>query len=109
MLPALRIAAEGETTIPKVVEALAEQFHLTAQQLAERIPSTGIQLINNRAHWAKTYLMKAGYLSKFNAVSSAQQTAGTNFSTLSQLASTTELSRNFRSSRPLSVVVRRIP
>jgi restriction system protein len=39
MLPVLRIAAKGETTIPKVVEALAEEFHLTAEQLAERIPN----------------------------------------------------------------------
>lgn len=62
MLPILRLAAEGETTIPRAVERLAVEFQLTPEQLAERIPSGRIQLINNRAHWAKTYMVKAGLI-----------------------------------------------
>jgi restriction system protein len=38
MLPILRLAANGETTIPRVVEQLASEFSLTPEQLAERIP-----------------------------------------------------------------------
>ncbi|WP_210246588.1 restriction endonuclease [Methylobacterium sp. WL120] len=63
MLPVLKIAAEGETTIPKVVERIAIEFSLSPDQMAELLPSgRGIRLINNRAHWAKTYLAKAGLL-----------------------------------------------
>jgi restriction system protein len=62
MAPLLRIAAEGETTIPKAVERLAVEFSLTPAQLAEMLPSGKQQVINNRAHWAKTFLTKAGLL-----------------------------------------------
>jgi restriction system protein len=62
MLPLLRIAALGESSIPKAVEKLGVEFGLTSDQLAEMLPSGGTQLINNRAHWAKTYLAKAGLL-----------------------------------------------
>jgi restriction system protein len=62
MLPLLRIAAVGESSVPKAVEKLGAEFGLTADQLAEMLPSGGIQIVNNRAHWAKTYLVKAGLL-----------------------------------------------
>jgi restriction system protein len=62
MLPILRIAAEGESSIPKAVEKLGVEFRLTPEQMAEMLPSAGYQVINNRAHWAKTYLVKAGLL-----------------------------------------------
>ncbi|HKA20107.1 MAG TPA: winged helix-turn-helix domain-containing protein [Blastocatellia bacterium] len=62
MLPVLRLAADGEVTIPSVVEVLAREFSLTPGQLAERIPSGRSALINSRAHWAKTYLLQAGLL-----------------------------------------------
>ncbi len=62
MLPLLRIAALGESSIPKAVEKLAVEFGLTSDQLAEMLPRGGNQVINNRAHWAKTFLVKAGLL-----------------------------------------------
>jgi restriction system protein len=62
MLPILKIAAGGESSIPKAVEKLGAEFNLTPQQMAEMLPSGGIQVVNNRAHWAKTYLVKAGLL-----------------------------------------------
>jgi restriction system protein len=62
MLPVLRLAANGEITIPRAVEALAQEFSLTPSQLAERIPSGRSALLNSRAHWAKTYLLQAGLL-----------------------------------------------
>lgn len=49
MLPVLRLAAEGETTIPKVVERIGTEFSLSPDQMAELLPSGRIQLINNRA------------------------------------------------------------
>ena len=60
-LPILKIAAKGES-IPYAVAILGKQFHLTPEQMAAMLPSGGIQIINNRAHWAKTYLVKAGLL-----------------------------------------------
>lgn len=62
MLPVLRLCAEVETTIPQAVQRLAVEFKLTPEQLAERIPSGQTQLVNNRAHWAKTYMVKAGLI-----------------------------------------------
>lgn len=62
MLPVLRLAAEGETTIPKVVERIQADFELTPDQMAALLPSGRIRLINSRAHWAKVYLVKAGLM-----------------------------------------------
>lgn len=62
MLPVLRLSAEVESTIPQAVQRLAVEFKLTPEQLAERIPSGRTQLVNNRAHWAKTYMVKAGLI-----------------------------------------------
>ncbi|KUO56038.1 MAG: hypothetical protein APF80_12420 [Alphaproteobacteria bacterium BRH_c36] len=83
MLPVLRLAAEGETTIPNAVERLAVEFQLTPEQLAERIPSGRIQLINNRAHWAKTYMVKAGLVEQvrrgvFKATNRGRELLATN-------------------------------
>lgn len=83
MLPVLRLAAEGETTIPQAVQKLAVQFSLTPEQLAQRIPSGRIQLVNNRAHWAKTYLVKAGLAEQvrrglFRATDRGRQLLATN-------------------------------
>ncbi len=58
----MRIAAGGETSIPKAVEKLGLEFGLTADQMAELLPKGGSQIINSRAHWAKTFLVKAGLL-----------------------------------------------
>ncbi|HEX6001831.1 MAG TPA: restriction endonuclease [Hyphomicrobiaceae bacterium] len=60
MLPVLRLAAKGEVTVPGIVGELAADFQLTPEQLAQRIPSGGFPLFNNRIHWAKTYMIKAG-------------------------------------------------
>lgn len=62
MLPLLRLATEGDMTTPMAVKRLAAEFSLTPEQLAVRIPSGRVQRINNRAHWAKTYMVKAGLL-----------------------------------------------
>jgi len=60
MLPALRLAAEREVTVPGIVGELATEFDLTPDQLAQRIPSGRFPLFNNRVHWAKTYMAPTG-------------------------------------------------
>jgi restriction system protein len=62
MLPVLRLAAEREVTVPDIVPQLAKEFQLTADQLAQRIPSGRSPLLNNRAHWAKRYMLMAGFV-----------------------------------------------
>jgi len=61
MLPVLKAAAAGEVRFRDLVERLAEDFHLTDDEKAQRNPS-GQSTLNNRAGWAKTYLTKAGLL-----------------------------------------------
>ena len=62
MLPLLTYASEGEMTIPRAVEKIGHEFGLSEDQLLERTASGKIEVVNNRAHWAKTYLAKAGLL-----------------------------------------------
>jgi restriction system protein len=60
MLPVLRKAADGEVSIQTVIESLAEDFGLTDEERAELLPSGRQTTFANRAHWAKSYLGKAG-------------------------------------------------
>ncbi len=60
MAPVLRSAVNQEVKIGDVVEALADEFGLTADERAELIPSGGQTTFSNRIHWAKTYLKQAG-------------------------------------------------
>lgn len=64
MLPVLRTAAHGETTVPQVIAQVAQEFGLTDDQIAKPLPSGGQTLIANRTHWARTYLTKAGLLER---------------------------------------------
>jgi restriction system protein len=59
-LPVLRIAAEGEVRISEVVERLAVEFALSAEERTHLLPSGRQTTFANRVHWAKTYLAKAG-------------------------------------------------
>lgn len=62
MLPVLQAAAIGETRVPIVAEAIAEQLGLTEEQREERLPSGAQRLLHNRIHWAKFYMSKAGLI-----------------------------------------------
>ncbi len=63
MLPLLRVAADqAEYRISGVIEMLADQFRLTAEEKNERLPSGADRLFDNRARWARFYLGKAGCL-----------------------------------------------
>lgn len=64
MLPLLRqTLKEGSSvSILQVLPAIAQDFGLSQDQLAERLPS-GVQgVFHNRLHWAKFYMTRAGLL-----------------------------------------------
>lgn len=63
MLPLLRYAAdEQEHSVREAVEELADQFHLTAEERKELLPSGRQATFDNRVGWARTYMKKAGRL-----------------------------------------------
>jgi restriction system protein len=63
MLPFLRILRDGEIhPVRNVIEQLASQFKLTAEEREEKIPSGLAFLFRNRVGWARTYLKKAGLI-----------------------------------------------
>ena len=62
MLPVLRVAAEGEVRISDVVERLAGDFALSADDRSHLLPSGRQTTFANRVHWAKSYLGKAGLI-----------------------------------------------
>ncbi len=58
----LRLAGDGaEHLLREAVEQLAGQFHVTAAERALLLPSGG-RRFDNRVHWARLYLSKAGLL-----------------------------------------------
>jgi restriction system protein len=62
MLPVLQLFAEGATNIAECIPRLREEFAITDEEAAELIPSGRVTLLQNRAHWARAYLGKAGLL-----------------------------------------------
>jgi restriction system protein len=60
MLPALRAVEDGKTyTNAQVNERVAEALSLTADDMAEMLPSGRSKLFYNRCGWAKQYLISA--------------------------------------------------
>lgn len=54
MLPTLQLAADGKVhTMQEAREALAKQFKLTADELAELLPSGRVTRFVNRVAWAR--------------------------------------------------------
>jgi restriction endonuclease Mrr len=64
MLPVLRLANGGEVRAADAVDRISDEFHLTPDERAELLPSGRQAKIANRVHWAVTYLVKAGLLSR---------------------------------------------
>lgn len=65
MLPLMRIAEDGkEYLFRDTIEVISKQFNLTAEEKQQLLPSGSAFVINNRIGWARTYLTKAGLLSK---------------------------------------------
>jgi restriction system protein len=63
MLPLLKLSADKqEHTISEAFDKLAEQLKLAEQDRNELLPSGRQSKFENRVHWAKTFLQKAGLL-----------------------------------------------
>lgn len=61
MLPLLRLAIDGkEHRVAEAAKALATEFNLTEDELAEQLPSGRAPLFYNRVAWAIFHLRKAG-------------------------------------------------
>src|SRR5687767_378730 len=59
-LPLLQDLALGERTSQETVSALAAQFHLSPDELVQRLPSGKQSKFTNRIAWAKAHLKAAG-------------------------------------------------
>jgi restriction system protein len=62
--PLLDLAARQDITCQSATEAMAQVFHLSPEELAQRLPSGQTTSIRNRTGWAMTYLTKAGLVAK---------------------------------------------
>jgi restriction system protein len=62
MLPVLSASSRGEVRIGDVRSRIAEQLELTPEDREKRLPSGRQGLFENRVHWAKFYLGKAGLI-----------------------------------------------
>lgn len=63
MLPLLKLISSKEIfSMKQVVDELADEFKLSAEERIEQLPSGRAKLFYNRVAWAKFYLKKAGLL-----------------------------------------------
>ncbi len=62
MLPVLKAFAEGAKSVNECLPGLIHEFGITDKEAAELIPSGRVTVLANRAHWARTYMSKAGLL-----------------------------------------------
>lgn len=62
MLPVLRLFAAGKTNISECLDDLKREFDISDEEAEELLPSGKMTYLGNRAHWARTYLGKAGLL-----------------------------------------------
>lgn len=65
LLPLLKLAGGGQAdTLIKAEEILADQFSLSVEDRAVRLPSGQQTVLRNRAGWASFYLKNAGLIEK---------------------------------------------
>ena len=63
MLPLLKLSGDGkEHTLREAMDALAQFFKLTEEEIKELLPSGTQQRFLNRVVWARVYMAKAGLL-----------------------------------------------
>ena len=62
MLPVLKAFAQGAATVAEVLPILRAQFGISDEEAAELMSNGTTTFLANRAHWARTYLSKAGLL-----------------------------------------------
>ena len=63
MLPVRRLAAVGEKRVADVADCIADEFNLPPEERKTLLPSGRQRILNNRIHWAKFYMSKAGLIS----------------------------------------------
>jgi hypothetical protein len=61
MLPVLKLAAKGETRVPDIEDKIADEFGLTTTE-REQLQPGGRRILQNRIHWAKLYMVRAGLI-----------------------------------------------
>lgn len=65
MLASLRLAAHrSPRSIAEATDAFVSEYRLTEAEAAERIPSGSTTVLRSRVHWAVTYLVHAGLLTR---------------------------------------------
>lgn len=62
MLPVLKAFAAGATKVSDCLPELIREFGITDEEAAELQPSGRKTVLADRAHWARTYMSKAGLL-----------------------------------------------
>lgn len=62
MLPVLRLFAEGAPNVAACIPRLQQQYAISDEEASELLPSGRTTVLQSRAHWARTYLSKAGLL-----------------------------------------------
>lgn len=63
MLAVLRSFAGGATRVSDCIPSLIKEFNISEDEAAELQPSGRKTILADRAHWARTYMSKAGLLS----------------------------------------------
>jgi restriction system protein len=64
MLPLMRLAEQGEQSVPQATDLLAAEFQLSETERAQLLPSGRQSTFSNRIHWALTHLVHAGLLER---------------------------------------------
>ena len=62
MLPVLRAFGNGAQSVKDCLPALIAEFGLTEDEVQALLPSGTTTVLASRAHWARTYMAKAGLL-----------------------------------------------
>jgi restriction endonuclease Mrr len=64
MLPVLKLLGDGQPrrVVAEITDPIAEQFALTPEDRQQMLPSGAMPTLDNRVHWAVTYMSKAGLL-----------------------------------------------
>lgn len=96
MKPLLMAVKDGQVyKIKDANAALAQQLNLSAEDLAEMLPSGRQTVYKNRVGWAKTYLKKAGLLDSPRAQPLSLQRLARRLSPRTPTKSTLNIWRSF--------------
>lgn len=61
MLPVLKLLSDGKDhRMPDLVEGMRQHFRLSDEDMKQMLPSGSQLTLNNRIHWARFYMAKAG-------------------------------------------------